>query len=102
MTKKTKTTLPGVVDKIIESPLTNESDKAQITVEGAEHLYRELRIDNSLTDEKGREVGLKPGAKVEVTVEADSAATTHKPKMKKRVDSATNPLKHVPPDESLA
>ena len=34
-------------------------------------LYREIRIENTLTDEHGNEVALKPGAHVEVTVEAD-------------------------------
>ena len=37
-------------------------EKAQIAVEGADHLYREIRIENTLTDENGRKVGLKPGA----------------------------------------
>jgi hypothetical protein len=35
-------------------------------------LYREIRIENTLTDENGEPVGLKEGAQVEVTVEADS------------------------------
>ena len=71
MATKTSTTLPGIVDKIIESPLTNQPDKAQISVEGAEPNYRELRIKNNLTDENGVETPLKTGTKVEVTVEAN-------------------------------
>jgi len=47
-------------------------------VEGADHLYREIRIDNTLTNENGDEVSLKPGAQVEVTVEADAKDTTPK------------------------
>jgi uncharacterized protein YfaS (alpha-2-macroglobulin family) len=80
MTEKPSTTLPATVDKIIKSPSPYEPEKAQITVEGADDLYRELRIENSLTDEDGKKVGLKPGAEVEVTVEADPEATTPKKK----------------------
>ncbi len=47
-------------------------------MEGAEDLYREIRIDNVLQNDKGETVRLKQGAEVEVTVEAESAATTKK------------------------
>jgi len=77
MPEKTSTTMPAVVEKIIKSPF-GEPEKAQITVETADHLYREIRIENTLTDENGRNVGLKPGAEVEVTVEADTDDTTPK------------------------
>ena len=78
MTEKPSATLPGTVEKIIKSPFSSEPDKAQIAVEGADHLYREIRIDNTLTRENGEEVSLKPGAQVEVTVEAEAKATTPK------------------------
>jgi hypothetical protein len=76
MTEKPSTTLPGTVEKIIKSPFPSEPEKAQITVEGADHLYKEIRIENTLTDECGGEVHLKPGAEVKVTVEAEPEATT--------------------------
>lgn len=76
MTKTAKATKPGIVEKIIESPLTREPDKAQISVEGADPLYKEIRIENTLEDENGEEVNLKPGAHVLVTVEAESKDTT--------------------------
>lgn len=75
MTDKPSTTLPGTVEKTIKSPYPGEPEKAQIAIEGADHLYREIRIVNRLTDENGRKVSLKPGAEVEVTVEADKEAT---------------------------
>ncbi|HLW89227.1 MAG TPA: hypothetical protein VKR57_12100 [Terriglobales bacterium] len=78
MTEKPNVTLPGKVEKIIRSPHPSEPEKAQITVEGADPLFQELRIENSLTDEKGDEVRLKKGAEVEVTVEADPNATVPK------------------------
>jgi hypothetical protein len=78
MTEKPSAILPGTVEKIIKSPFPSEPEKAQITVEGADHLYREIRIDNTLTNDQGEEVSLKPGAQVEVTVAAEADAT--KPK----------------------
>ena len=78
MTEKPNVTLPGTVEKIIESPRPSEPAKAQITIEGADDLYREIRIENTLTDENGEEVALKKGAEVEVTVEADKDATIPK------------------------
>lgn len=78
MSEKPSAVLPGTVEKIIKSPFGNEPEKAQIAVEGADHLYREIRIDNTLKNEKGEEVSLKPGAHVEVTVEADPKDTTAK------------------------
>ena len=35
---------------------------AEIAIEGADHLYREIRIENALEDDKGKPVKLKPGA----------------------------------------
>jgi len=78
MSEKPSTTLPGTVEKIIKSPIPDEPEKAQIAVEGADHLYREIRIENTLTSEEGEEVSLKPGAQVEVTVVAEAEATTPK------------------------
>jgi hypothetical protein len=73
--EKPSTTLPAIVEKIIQPASPNEPEKAQIAIEGADHLYRELRIENSLTDENGDKVRLKPGAEVEVTIEAEPEAT---------------------------
>jgi len=69
--KPAKTTKPGIVQKIIESPIPNEPEKAQIAIQGADELYGEIRIENALEDENGKQVKLKPGAHVNVTVEAD-------------------------------
>jgi hypothetical protein len=76
MSAKPSTTLPAVVEKIIKPASPNEPEKAQIAVEGADHLYRELRIENSLIDENGDKVRLKLGAEVEVTIEAEPQATS--------------------------
>jgi len=76
--RKPKTIKPAKVQKIIKSPHPDDPEKAEIAVEGADHLYRELRIENCLEDEKGNEVKLKEGAKVEVVVEADEDAIVSK------------------------
>ena len=78
MTEKPSATLPGTVEKIIKSPHPSDPEKAQIAVEGADELYKEIRIVNNLTDENGDEVSLKQGAKVEVTVEASPEAVVSK------------------------
>jgi hypothetical protein len=84
MPENPSTTLPGVVEKIIKPVSPKEPEKAQIAIEGADDLYREIRIDNTLTKENGEEVRLKPGAEVEVTVEAPLEATTPKPENRPR------------------
>jgi hypothetical protein len=76
MSDKPSTTLPATVEKIIKPASPSEPEKAQISVEGADHLYRELRIENTLIDENGGKVSLKQGAEVEVTIEAAPEATT--------------------------
>jgi hypothetical protein len=73
MTKKPKTTKPGVVQKIIEPRVPHEPEMTEIAIEGA--VYREIRIENALEDDKGKPVKLKPGAHVDVTVEADPKET---------------------------
>lgn len=76
--EKPSVTLTGTVEKLIPSPHPALPEKAQIAVEEAEHMYRELRIENSLRDENGNRVSLKVGAEVDVTIEADATATVPK------------------------
>lgn len=77
-TEKPSVTLPGTVEKIIPSRHPSEPEKAQIGIEGADELYREIRVENTLENEAGKPVALKPGARVDVTIEADVDATTPK------------------------
>ena len=76
--EKPSVTLPGTVEKIIPPPHPSAPEKAQIGVEGADDLYREIRVENTLHDEDGKPVALKPGVKVDVTIEADPGATRPK------------------------
>jgi hypothetical protein len=70
--KKAKAVLPGTVEKVIKPhPGSGEPEKAQISVEGADHLYRELRVPNKLMDEEGNKVKLEQGTEVEVKIESE-------------------------------
>ena len=62
---------PGIVEKVMKPRDPRDPEKAQVVVDGADRLYREIRIDNTLNDANGQEVALKPGAPVEVTVAVD-------------------------------
>jgi hypothetical protein len=78
VTEKPNVTLPGKVEKIIEPADPREPEKAEISIEGGDSLYQEIRIENSLRDQDGNEVHLKEGADVDVTVEAEKDATVPK------------------------
>jgi predicted DNA-binding antitoxin AbrB/MazE fold protein len=71
--------MPGVGEKIIKPIIPDEPEKAQIVVEGADHLYRELRIENNMKNADGETVGLKEGAQVDVVIVADDRDTIKKP-----------------------
>jgi hypothetical protein len=68
-------TLPGTVEKVIPSPHPSIPEKAQISIDAADDLYKEIRIENRLINEDGKEVKLKVGAEVEVTVAAPAEET---------------------------
>jgi len=78
MSKKKRKKMRGTVQKVIKPIVPGETEKAQINLEEADDLYREIRVENALTDEDGEKVRLKPGAEVDVVIEADSNATTKK------------------------
>lgn len=78
LAKKPKTIKPGTVVKVIQSPIPSEPEKAEIAVHDADHLYREIRVENTLEKEDGEKVKLKPGAHVDVIIEADPKETVPK------------------------
>lgn len=71
MTKKRKK-LRGRVEKVIKSVHPSEPDKAQIEIEGADDLYKKIRLENVVTDETGKKDELKTGEQVDVTLDAES------------------------------
>lgn len=71
--KRPAMTVPGTVEKIIKPVFPGEPEKAEIALENADPLYREIRVENTLTNAEGETVGLRKGAHVDVTIEADPA-----------------------------
>lgn len=78
MSRKRKK-LHGTVTKVINPTHPSAKEKAEIEIREADHLYREIRVDNEVTDEKGEKAALKPGGEVDIVIEADSSATLKKP-----------------------
>jgi acid stress-induced BolA-like protein IbaG/YrbA len=74
MSEKPSVTLTGMVEKVVKSPLSSEPDQAQIAIEGADHQYEAILIENTLTDKSGNKVQLRPGAEVKVTINAEPEA----------------------------
>lgn len=72
-------TVAAVVHKIISTGIAREPEKAEISISGADYLFREVRIENTLSAPNGDGVALKPGAHVDVTFEADAADTIKGP-----------------------
>jgi hypothetical protein len=65
-------TVPAVVNKIIQTGIAREPEKAEISITPADYLFREIRIENALTSPQGERVALKAGAQLDVTFEANS------------------------------
>jgi hypothetical protein len=79
MSKKKRKKLRGTVKKVIKPSYSSGKEKAEIDIQEADDLYREIRVDNELADDKGEKASLKEGAEVDVVIEADSDATLKKP-----------------------
>jgi hypothetical protein len=71
-------TVSGRVQKIVNRVYQNHTEDVEITIPEAEHLFREIRIENTFTDVDGQQVALKQGAHLDVTFEADSTDTAKK------------------------
>lgn len=70
-------TLPATVEKVLPAR-DAEPEKIQISVDGCDELFSELRVENTLKNESGDCVTLKRGAHIEVTINADSDAVEKK------------------------
>jgi hypothetical protein len=82
MNNKRKTKKRGRVQKVIKPPHPSLPEKVQIEVEGADDLYKEIRIENTLEDDTGQQLKLKEHAPVDVIIEADPESTTPKNDLK--------------------
>ena len=76
--KRPAVTVPGTVEKIIKPVFPGEPEKAEIALESADPLYREIRVENVLVTADGDTVVLKKGAQVDVTIAADVEDTVKK------------------------
>jgi hypothetical protein len=74
MKKHSNVTLPAKVQQIIAAPYPSEPEMARILITGADPLYDELHIENSLTDGNGEVVRLKQGAEVFIIITAGDDA----------------------------
>jgi len=77
VTKRKK--VKGSVKKVIKPVLPNEPEKVEIQIHEADEVYKEMRIENVVTDEKGKKDSLKQGEDVEIVVEADPDSNKRKP-----------------------
>ena len=68
-------TVSAIVKKIVKPLQPEETERAEISIAEADDLFREIRVENRLTDVDGSPVALKQGAYVEVTFEAEAKDT---------------------------
>jgi hypothetical protein len=68
-------TVPAVVTKIVKPAFDHQPAKVEISISQADHLFREIRIENNFTDADGGPVALTNGARLDVTFEAETMKT---------------------------
>lgn len=68
-------TATAVVNKVIPTGVARSPEKVEISITPADYLFREVRIENTFRHPDGSIVGLKQGARVDVTFEADASDT---------------------------
>lgn len=72
---KSRARLCPAVEKIVKSWVPDEPANAQIVVLGADHF---MAIENTMVNAEGETVSLKPGAEVDVVIEAAVEDTIEK------------------------
>jgi hypothetical protein len=75
---KASVTLLGRVEKILPPAPPSFPERAQIVIEEADHMYREIRVENKLVGIEGKPCRLKLGAEVDIRIEADLKWTAKK------------------------
>jgi len=76
---KKRKKLVGTVKKVIKPIRPAEPEKVEIQIHEADDLYKEIRIENVVTDEKGQKDSLKQGEDVDIVVEVDVGPDKRKP-----------------------
>lgn len=75
MSSKKRKKLHGTVEKVIPPVTSGQPEKAQIGIEEGEPLYREIRVENVVTDGNGSKAHLKRGQEVDVIIETEPEPT---------------------------
>ena len=70
LTNKGWKLMPAIVNKVLK-PSAIGSEKIEISIPEAEDLFREIRVENVLTDAKGNMLALQQGAPLDVRLEAN-------------------------------
>ena len=65
----------AVVQKTVKPIITDQPEKVEIAIPAADHLFREIRIENKFTTTDGGQVSLVTGTKLTVTLEAETTET---------------------------
>jgi len=78
---------------VIPPYVPNAPGKTEISILPADDLIAKFAFENTLTNEKGDQAKLKPGADVEVTVEADINAPEPKETSKTSIPEKTTDKK---------
>jgi hypothetical protein len=84
--------VPGTVLKIIPPNRRGQPESAKIGLDAPDERNRDLRIENTLTNEHGQDVKLKKGARVDVNVTARDQTSTEEPR---RVDGTSQRSRNV-------
>jgi hypothetical protein len=71
--ERTAITLVGTVEKVIPAIGDYQAETAQITVAGADELYREIRVENAFRNAAGNPVRLSQGVELEITIATRSS-----------------------------
>lgn len=68
------TSMSAIVTKVLAS-IDGPNRKVEISIPAADHLFREIRIENKLMGVDGKPVELIPGGQLTVTLEGEAAST---------------------------
>jgi hypothetical protein len=68
--------VPARVKKLVK-PMFGNPEQVEIALSTAEHLFRDVRIENAFTDIDGGQVSLPDGTEVVVTFEAETKTATN-------------------------
>ena len=75
MAKKRKK-LTGTVKRIIKPLGHHEPEKAEVDINEADPLYREIRVENVVEDDHGKKTRLQEGEGVDLIIEVEHGTSS--------------------------